>query len=123
MIVSGAATLQMKDAKAISLQAGAFALMPSHHVHQIRCLRACALYIYSDTAFDIHYVDKQGNEITPADARAMTRSARSMAQDGSHQRSSWARCPRDPKSVMTEDQPGARTSRCEYSGIIPVSRR
>ena len=73
MIVSGAATLQMKDAKAISLQAGAFALMPSHHVHQFRCLRACALYIYSDTAFDIHYVDKQGNEITPADATKAVR--------------------------------------------------
>ena len=68
MIVSGAATLQMKDAKPVSLQAGAFALMPSHHVHQFRCLRACALYIYSDTAFDIHYVDKQGNEMAPADA-------------------------------------------------------
>ncbi|HEY0347320.1 MAG TPA: cupin domain-containing protein [Pyrinomonadaceae bacterium] len=68
MIVSGAATLQMKDAKAISLQAGAFSLMPSHHVHQFRCLRTCALYIYSDVAFDIHYVDKQGNEISPAAA-------------------------------------------------------
>ena len=54
MIVSGAATLQMKDAKAVSLQAGAFALMPSHHVHQFRCLRTRALYIYSDVAFDIH---------------------------------------------------------------------
>src|SRR5260221_13624606 len=53
----------------------------------------------------------------------MTRSARSMAQGGSRQRSSWTRCPRDPKSVMTEDQPGARKSRCEYSGIIPLSRR
>src|SRR6266550_5533953 len=68
MIVSGAATLQMKDAKPVSLRAGAFALMPSNHAHQFRCLRACALYIYSDTAFDIHYVDKQGNEMVPADA-------------------------------------------------------
>jgi len=54
MIVSGAATLQMKDAKPVSPQAGAFAVMPSHQVHQFRCLRACALYIYSDVAFDIH---------------------------------------------------------------------
>ena len=55
MIVSGASTLQMKDAKSLSLQAGAFAVMPSHQVHQFQCLRACALYIYSDVAFDIHY--------------------------------------------------------------------
>src|SRR5947207_5576836 len=47
MIVSGVATLQMKDAKPVSLRAGAFAMMPSHHVHQFRCLRTCALYIYS----------------------------------------------------------------------------
>ena len=68
MIISGEASLQMKDAKAVTLQAGAFALMPSHHVHQFKCLSACVLYVYSDTAFDMHYVDKQGNEISPADA-------------------------------------------------------
>ena len=68
MIISGAASLQMKDAKAVTLRSGAFALMPSHHVHQFKCLSACVLYVYSDTAFDMHYVDKQGNEISPADA-------------------------------------------------------
>ena len=68
MMVSGAASLQMKDGKAVTLRPGAFALMPSHHVHQFKCLSACTLYVYSDTAFDMHYVDKQGNEISPADA-------------------------------------------------------
>ena len=68
MIISGAASLQMKDGKAVTLRAGGFALMPSHHVHQFKCLRGCVLYVYSDTAFDMHYVDKQGNEISPAAA-------------------------------------------------------
>ena len=68
MMVSGAARLQMKDAKPVKLMAGAFALMPSHHVHQFKCLRSCVLYVYSDSAFDMHYVDKQGNELAPADA-------------------------------------------------------
>ena len=68
MMVSGTASLEMKDGKAVTLRAGAFALMPSHHVHQFKCLSACALYVYSDTAFDMHYVDQQGNEISPADA-------------------------------------------------------
>ena len=68
MIVRGAASLQMKDEKPVTLTAGGFALMPSHHAHQFRCLRACALYVYSDAAFDIHFVDKSGNEISPADA-------------------------------------------------------
>lgn len=43
-------------------------MMPSRHVHQFRCERACLLYIYSDVAFDIHYVDGQENEISPAEA-------------------------------------------------------
>jgi len=68
IIVSGTASLQMKDAKAVTLTAGAFALMPSQHVHQFKCLRTCTLYVYSDAAFDMHYVNKQGTEITPADA-------------------------------------------------------
>lgn len=68
MIISGEASLEMKDATAVTLQAGGFALMPSHHVHQFKCLSACALYVYSDAAFDMHYVDKQGNEISAADA-------------------------------------------------------
>ena len=68
MIISGEASLQMKDGEVVTLRSGAFALMPSHHVHQFKCLNACALYVYSDTAFDMHYVDKKGNEISPADA-------------------------------------------------------
>ena len=68
MIVSGVARFEMKDGKPLTLRAGGFALMPSHHVHQFRCLRACQLYIYSDVPFDIHYVDKQGNELSPREA-------------------------------------------------------
>ena len=68
MVVSGLVRLQMKDAKPVTLSAGGFALMPSHHQHEFKCLRTCALYIYSDAAFDIHYLDKQGKEIQPADA-------------------------------------------------------
>ena len=68
MIVSGVARMEMKDGKPLTLRAGGFALMPSHHVHQFRCERACQLYIYSDVAFDIHYVNRQGNEISPLDA-------------------------------------------------------
>jgi hypothetical protein len=30
--------------------------------------RACQLYIYSDLPFDIHYVNKEGNEISPTEA-------------------------------------------------------
>lgn len=68
MIVSGVARLEMKDGKPLTLRAGGFALMPAHHVHQFHCERACQLYIYSDVAFDIQYVNKQGKDISPAEA-------------------------------------------------------
>jgi quercetin dioxygenase-like cupin family protein len=68
MMVTGAGKMEMKDGKPVTLQPGGFALMPSHHVHQFRCEQACSIYIYSDAAFDMHYVDAQGKELTPADA-------------------------------------------------------
>jgi mannose-6-phosphate isomerase-like protein (cupin superfamily) len=68
MIVSGVARLDMKDAKSLTLRAGGFAMLPTRHVHQFRCQQACSLYIYSDVAFDIHYVNAAGTEISPADA-------------------------------------------------------
>jgi quercetin dioxygenase-like cupin family protein len=68
MMVSGTARVEMKDAKPVTLQAGGFAVMPSHHVHQFNCAKTCLLYIYSDAAFDMHYVDDKGQEISPGDA-------------------------------------------------------
>jgi quercetin dioxygenase-like cupin family protein len=65
MIVTGTATAEMKDAKPVKLEAGAFALMPSNHVHRFSCSTACSLYVYSDAAFDMHYVDAAGKEIAP----------------------------------------------------------
>jgi quercetin dioxygenase-like cupin family protein len=65
MMVTGEGRLEMKDDKPLTLKAGGFAMMPSRHVHQFRCTAACTLYVYSDTAFDIHYVDAEGKEISP----------------------------------------------------------
>lgn len=68
MIVSGIARLDMKDAKSLVLHSGGFAQLASHHVHQFYCQESCSIYIYSDVAFDLHYVNAQGNEITPDEA-------------------------------------------------------
>ena len=65
MIVSGVARVEEKDGKPVTLRQGGFALLSSRHVHQFRCTTACVLYVYSDVAFDIHYVDGQGKEISP----------------------------------------------------------
>ena len=68
MIVSGTARIEMKDGPSQTLRAGGFALLPAQHVHQFLCKNKCTFFFYSDGAFDIHYVDAQGTELSPDDA-------------------------------------------------------
>jgi mannose-6-phosphate isomerase-like protein (cupin superfamily) len=68
MIVSGVARIEMKDGKPLTLRPGGFARMPSRHVHQFSCENECSLYVYSDAAFDITFVDSQGKKISADDA-------------------------------------------------------
>ena len=68
MVVSGVVRMDMKDAKTLTLRSGGFVMLPSHHVHQASCLQACTIYIYSDVAFDVHYVNAQGYEISADEA-------------------------------------------------------
>jgi len=67
--VSGSAKVQMKDTgNAAVLGPGGYAMMPGKHVHQFTCASACSAFVASDAAFDIHYVDAGGSEISPAAA-------------------------------------------------------
>ena len=68
MIVSGTAQLEMKGGRTVTLEAGGFAVMPSKHLHQFTCKKECTLFVFSDAAFDMHYVDSEGREIPAADA-------------------------------------------------------
>jgi quercetin dioxygenase-like cupin family protein len=63
MLVSGAAKMEMKGAATATFGPGGYAMMPSKHVHQFTCTAACTGFVYSDAAFDIHYVDASGKEI------------------------------------------------------------
>jgi quercetin dioxygenase-like cupin family protein len=68
MVISGTGTTEMKDGKPFRMQTGSYASLPSHHVHQATCASACTMFVASDAAFDIHYVDAAGNEIPPEQA-------------------------------------------------------
>jgi len=69
MIVKGVARLEMQGGAApLTLRAGGYAMTPAKHVHRLRCKSSCEFYVYSDGAFDIHYVDAQGKELTPDEA-------------------------------------------------------
>jgi quercetin dioxygenase-like cupin family protein len=63
MMVSGSAKLEMKDGAPTVLGAGGYAMLPGKHVHQFSCPSACSFFVSSDGAFDIHYVDANGQEI------------------------------------------------------------
>jgi hypothetical protein len=54
----------MKDGPPLQFVPGAYASLPSHHPHQASCSRACLLFNEADAAFDIHYVDARGEEIS-----------------------------------------------------------
>jgi len=68
MLASGVGRVEMKDAKAVVLRSGGYAMMPSKHVHQFTCVSACVMFLRSDGAFDTHYVDAAGKEIMPDEA-------------------------------------------------------
>lgn len=78
MVIRGQGTLAMKDGSPLAIAPGAYASLPSGHVHQAICTRACLFFNTADAAFDIHYVDASGKEIAPADA--FKRSARATSR-------------------------------------------
>jgi quercetin dioxygenase-like cupin family protein len=65
MVVSGAGKAEMKDApKPAMVKAGDFIFMPSKHIHQLTAVTALTIFDAPEGAFDIHYVDASGNEIS-----------------------------------------------------------
>ena len=68
LVISGRGVLLMKDGPPLKFVPGAYASLPSHHVHQASCRRTCLLFNGADGAFDIHYVGASGEEISPDEA-------------------------------------------------------
>jgi quercetin dioxygenase-like cupin family protein len=65
MVVSGSLETQMKDDKAFVAHHGDFLFLPAHHVHRATCqgTAPCLVFLTSDAAFDVHWVDPSGQEI------------------------------------------------------------
>jgi quercetin dioxygenase-like cupin family protein len=64
VVISGRGALSMKDGPPLQFAPGAYASLPSHHPHHANCTRTCLLFNSADAAFDIHYVDAKGEEIS-----------------------------------------------------------
>ena len=63
MLVSGKGKIEMADFPSHVLEPGGYVLLPAKHRHQFSCLTDCVLFGAISGKFDIHYVDKSGNEI------------------------------------------------------------
>jgi len=65
MLVSGALEVQMKGDKAMIAHRGDFVFLPPHHIHRATCLGTapCMVFLASDGALDVHWVDAAGQEI------------------------------------------------------------
>ena len=69
IVVSGSGKMAHQGGTAAeTLSKGAFVFMPAKHQHSFTCTTACEFYVVTDGAFDIHYVDRSGNEIPPEQA-------------------------------------------------------
>jgi quercetin dioxygenase-like cupin family protein len=68
VVISGRGTLAMKDGPPLRFAPGAYTSLPSHHVHQASCSRSCLFFNAADAAFDIHYVNATGEEISASKA-------------------------------------------------------
>jgi quercetin dioxygenase-like cupin family protein len=80
MMVSGTARVEVKSGQLVTLGPGDYAMLPGAHVHQFVCTSSCLFYVHSDGAFDIHYVNEQGNEIPPDQALKLPRRSTAKKQ-------------------------------------------
>ena len=82
MFVSGQAKAEMKDGSPATLHTGSYVKLPAKGAHQFTCLAACTFFIAPEGAFDIHYVDADGKEISPDDAlKSKAKSKMPMKKD------------------------------------------
>jgi len=70
MVVSGSLETEMKGDKPIVAHHGDFVFLPPHHVHRATCQGStpCLVFLESDAAFDIHWVDANGKEVSLEEA-------------------------------------------------------
>lgn len=70
VILQGAPLAQMLGERPVLLKVGSYSQLPSKHMHRFRCTSKvdCVLFLVADGAFDIHFVDDSGKEISTEDA-------------------------------------------------------
>ena len=72
IVLQGAPLSQMRGERPVMLKVGSYTQLPSPHVHRFRCTSKvdCLIFLVADAAFDIHFVDDAGKEISTEAALA-----------------------------------------------------
>jgi quercetin dioxygenase-like cupin family protein len=66
VVLQGSPYAQMMGLRPYYLKVGSYSQLPSHHMHRFKCVSRndCLMFLVADGAFDIHFVDDQGTEIS-----------------------------------------------------------
>jgi quercetin dioxygenase-like cupin family protein len=77
MITSGALEVEMKGEKPLIANRGDYSYMPPRHPHRATCTGSapCLVFLVSDAAFDIHWIDTGGQEISLEEALKAAKTA------------------------------------------------
>jgi len=70
IVLKGRPYAQMMGEKPKYLETGSYSQLPSKHMHRFRCASKedCIMVLIADAAFDIHFVNDKGAEISTEDA-------------------------------------------------------
>jgi quercetin dioxygenase-like cupin family protein len=70
VLASGTGEAQMKGGQPMAMKAGDYLFLPGKGIHRFTAKSSVYLYDMPSAAFDIHYVDAEGKEISPEKALA-----------------------------------------------------
>lgn len=81
MVVGGSLQTQMKGEAAFVGHKGDYVFLPPRHAHRATCIGTapCLVFLVSDGAFDIHWIDAAGKEISLEEALRAVKSAKAAA--------------------------------------------
>ena len=77
IVLQGAPLAQMRGERPVMLKVGSYSQLPSGHIHRFRCTSKadCLIFLVADAAFDIHFANEAGKEISTEAALAAAKRA------------------------------------------------
>ncbi len=70
VVLKGTIVAQLEGHEPVRVGAGGYSQLPGKHAHRFRCTEeeGCLLFVVDEGAFDLHWIDENGNDITEEEA-------------------------------------------------------